>query len=379
MSDETIYEAGAFVFRAGAPRLVGRSAGYFWFPTVTAWEDGTLLTTVYAGEDALTAAPEGLYLWSGDNGESWSEPRPGPFSEAALHTRDRDRLLLPFALRQEQSGHLAGPLLRADATSRTVASVGEATVTGFPRPLKPTAPDAPSGWAFNGQTLRTGDGSGYLATMYGTFAGDTRHSLILAESPDGYAWRVRSVVAAAVTCPLPGTDGPCESALVRLDDGRLLCLFRLAGVFENVFAPGSPLRYRPYARAGSSDDGRTWTAPESLPPHCASVQPCLTVLPDGGGLVLSGGRPGLWLWLCSGNDAERWDAVDLATHHNRFHPHEPIRTAEETTSYTEMAALPDGSFVLVYDRVPFGWRTIPNGSAETNSVWCVRLRFERRP
>ncbi|MBM4041519.1 MAG: hypothetical protein FJ290_23710 [Planctomycetes bacterium] len=60
----------------------------------------------------------------------------------------------------------------------------------------------------------------YLTTLYGTFEGDGRYSLVLAESADGFRWRLRAQIAGA-DCPLEGGEGPCESALCRLADGRI--------------------------------------------------------------------------------------------------------------------------------------------------------------
>jgi hypothetical protein len=35
--------------------------------------------------------------------------------------------------------------------------------------------------------------------------------------------------------------------------------------------------------------------------------------------------------------------------------------------------------LYIYDRIPFGWNAIPADSAETNSVWVVRVALGRTP
>jgi hypothetical protein len=50
------------------------------------------------------------------------------------------------------------------------------------------------GFVFNGQVVRARNGE-YLTTLYGTFEGDSRYSLVLAESADGFRWRLRAQIA----------------------------------------------------------------------------------------------------------------------------------------------------------------------------------------
>jgi hypothetical protein len=214
---------------------------------------------------------------------------------------------------------------------------------------------------FNGQTLKSRDGRNVLATLYGRFAGTTRYSLVVAESTDGLAWTIRATVADE-TCKLAGAEGPCESALARLRDGRILCVFRMHSGM-------------PYGQSYSSDDGVSWTEAEAMDgPN--SVQPSLAVLRSGT-IVLSGGRPGLYLWISRDRTGKRWDRVDLQANHNGCLPSEPINPpgggpGPNTSSYTEVVALDSRTLLVIYDRVPMGWGPITTDSAETNSVWVVR-------
>jgi hypothetical protein len=94
-------------------------------------------------------------------------------------------------------------------------------------------------------------------------------------------------------------------------------------------------------------------------------------------LALSGGRLGLFLWLNPDGTAATWHQLDVLANHNARRPEEPIRAAGNTSSYTEIIALDDAHLLYIYDRIPFGWGAIPPGSSETNSVWVVRIAFDR--
>jgi hypothetical protein len=195
--------------------------------------------------------------------------------------------------------------------------------------------------------------------MYGYFKDDRRYSLGLVESPDGIHWKFRSLIAGA-DCKLDGAEGPCESVTVRLKDGRLMNVFRLA---SNV----------PYGQTFSDDDGRTWSEPVAMK-DAHSVQPSLAVMKDGG-LVLTGGRPGIFAWTNRDGTGKDWLQVDLQNHHNTQHPTEQI-TSGKTTSYTEVEPLDDHSVIVIYDRIPHSWNAIPEGSKDTNSIWVVKVSWK---
>ena len=114
-----------------------------------------------------------------------------------------------------------------------------------------------------------------------------------------------------------------------------------------------------------------------MPADVFSVQPSLAVLKDGT-IILSGGRPGLYLWVDLEGKAKAWQRVDLLAHHNAAVPKEKIPEAKNTSAYTEVVALDDQTVAVVYDRIPHSWSAIPRGSTDTNSVWVVRARLERK-
>src|SRR5262249_29397698 len=171
------------------------------------------------------------------------------------------------------------------------------------------------------------------------FKNDKRYSLVAAESADGIHWKIRSTIAGA-NCKLKGAEGPCEAALCRLQDGRLMCVFRLASSV-------------PYGQTWSKDEGKTWTEPVALA-NAFSVQPGLAVLKDGT-VALSGGRPGIYAWFNRDGTGKDWQRIDLKAHHNTCRPTEKIGPLERTSSYTEIVTLDEGNLLCIYDRIPKGW------------------------
>jgi hypothetical protein len=344
------------------PVLVRRSRRYGWFPELAVLANGDVVALMSAYADIHVTAASLFASRSRDGGLTWDEPElllDG--STTALRLDNGDTVILPYYLRPRPGG-IGAPCNVAVAGEEgyQYRSTG-VTVTGLPRPDRSFAPELGiAGFVFNGQTLRLADGR-YLATVYGFFGDAPRMSLVALASDDGFAWTFYSLIAGA-DCALDGAEGPCESALIRQRDGRLLCVFRLAS-------------FVPYGFTWSRDEGRTWTAPVTLGPH--SVEPSLAMLGNGA-LALSGGRPGIQLWLNADGAGASWDGIDLAAHHNACHPSEPITGAAwaDTSSYTETVAFDATTLLVSYDRIPHGWHRIPDDSTETNSVWVVRVTVE---
>ena len=213
-----------------------------------------------------------------------------------------------------------------------------------------------NGFVTNGQYVKLKDGT-FLTMIYGRFEENEKYSLIAIKSKDGIKWEEASLIADG-TWPESGNEGPCESALIRTGDNSLMCVFR----------HGSRANY---GLSRSSDDGKTWTSPEIMKGEF-SVQPSLSILKKHKLIALSGGRPGLYLWLKKDDESKDWFAIDVMEHHNDCVPDEKI---EKTSSYTEVIQVADDSFYMIYDSVPHGWERIPENSKEFNSVWAVRIKI----
>lgn len=355
------------------PVLVRRSRRFCWFPSLIRQPDGTLWAVMSAYADVHVSDSFCYLSRSRDGGMTWDEPRViGDAGLSHLVLPDGSALILPYYMRLRPGGAIGAPCnILSPAGEHTVRPAG-VNVAGWPRPLNlMEASLGTAGFVFSGQVVRGLDG-GYLTMLYGTFEGDARYSLVLAESADGFNWRIRALIAGA-DCPLEGTEGPCEAALCRLADGRLMCVFRLAS-------------FVPYGRTWSGDDGRTWTPP--APIAALSVEPSLETMP-GGPVVLSGGRPGILVWL-SPDGGATWEGVDIVAHHNACRPQDRINPDSAkawlprdemrreglggfTSSYTELMRLDERNVLLIYDRLGCGWSAIPDESSETNSVWVVRI------
>jgi hypothetical protein len=341
------------------PVLVARSKGYLWFPTLIRLANGDLLALMSNYADEHTKTSTSLVAWSRDGGLTWGPTQEALYSDSALRLPSGDELLLPYYLNPRDGG-MGAPYQLCPKGKHELKVVKEGvTVTGWPRPDQSFAPQLGlSGFVFNGQTVEL-KGGGYLATLYGNFKDTKRYSLVSAESRDGVHWKIRSTIADE-HCKLKGAEGPCEAALCRLKAGRLMCVFRLAsGV--------------PYGQTWSNDEGKSWTEPIAMA-NAFSVQPSLAVLKDGT-VVLSGGRPSIYLWFGRDGTGKDWQRVDLEPHHDACHPKEPVRNA--TSSYTEVVAVGDRELLCIYDRIPKGWHAIPKDSPDTNSNWVVRITVEK--
>lgn len=364
-----------------APVLVARSKGFLWFPTLVHLGGDELVAVMQNRHDACTDPYKttALVARSRDGGLHWGESRQGFYGECPLRLADGTVLLPSFYLARQSDG-LVGYCQRFVQGKEEVEWIKDGMqVTGWPGPDGDNMiRHGMAGFVFNGQTVALKEG-GWLATLYGHFRDAQRYALVTAASTDGRHWKVRSIVADE-HCKLRGAEGPCEAALCRLKDGRLMCIFRNE-------------QSAPYGQCWSSDEGKTWTIPAAMKKG-HSVQPSLAVIRDGM-VVLSGGRPGIYLWLNADGTGANWQPIDLAAHHNLFHVAEPVcspdvyqdfpekrrtlyvgKQTRTTSSYTETVALDDTHLLVIYDRIPFGWKAIPQDSPETNSVWVVRVTVD---
>ena len=361
------------------PVLVKRSRWYCWFPSLIRQLDGTLWAVMQAYADIHVSSSFFYLSRSRDGGLTWDEPRViGSAGVSHLLLADGSVVVLPYYLQPRPGGAIGAPCNVLSPQGQLSVRPSGVTVTGWPRPLQPLSPDYPdrAGFVFNGQAVR-GQRGEYLTTLYGRFEGDSRYSLAFVESEAGFDWRVRSIIAGA-DCPLKGVEGPCESAICRLLDGRLMCVFR-------------SMSFVPYGQTWSGDDGRTWTKPAAM--TAASVEPSLQVMPAGV-LALSGGRPGISLWFSTDGAGACWQSVDIAAHHNACRTQDLINpdstkawVAQDemirqglggfTSSYTELMRVDDRHLLLIYDRLGCGWHPIPDESDETNSVWVIQITVDR--
>jgi hypothetical protein len=189
-----------------------------------------------------------------------------------------------------------------------------APITGLPRMLA-AAYFMPSPSA----VIQQGSKEVYLTQFYGYIAGKTDgctaiksrgcYSVVTIASEDkGASWTYKSSINWDSRMPAH-VEGPCESALATMADGKsLLSVFRVTS-YQNMW------------QAVSTDGGATFS--ESSEINAWAVFPELRALPSGA-LVLTAGRPGIGLWLADGTkagvgpDPQSWRFYNLAQEHNKL-------------------------------------------------------------
>lgn len=356
------YTIGPERVEISAPRLVSRSRGYHWFPAMERFADGSLVAIINDYRDDHVEHPTEQLTFSRDSGWTWTPPVRYDHCEQIFVTLESgDLMLLPYHMIALPEGMGGAYKVIRQRTHEVETHDAGVIVTGWARGCGTRGSTHFTNFSFHGQSLRARDGR-YLATLYGCYEGTTKNTVVLAESTDGLRWRVISTVAPD-TYEHACADGPSESALVRLADGRLMCIYRITS-------------FQPMGASYSDDDGRTWTQPRRIEPY--SVQPSATVMSDGT-IWMTAGRAGLFLYHSADKAGETWASLDLMAHHNA-HCDERIEASavawekNTTSAYTEIIALDDRTLLCMYDRVPAGWAAIPDDMDDTNSIWVVRVR-----
>jgi len=238
-----------------------------------------------------------------------------------------------------------------------------ATVEGLPKDVAAYPRPSRVWWSrinWFSDILQLEDGR-LISTLSLRFDGDTRESTIaLVSKDDGRSWKYLSTIADADAVPdaKEGFDEPC---LVRLETDELMCVSRVGN--------GQKL-----ARTYSGDDGKKWSKIDRLPAASVAPQACRTA---NGTLVLSTGRPGVFLWFSTDPRGRKWQSVDVISYHNRVLGPASQMTASQTTAYTAMVEVAPDEVLLVYDRTPLGWRPVTADSGERSQIYLLRFRVIR--
>lgn len=369
------YPLGRACLELSAPVEVGRAPGHFWFPTLHPIAGQEFFCVVTTGADVPQGKWPAVLFLSRDGGASWKKVQDlDSFGHQSIRLGPGRLLLLPYELwpaapGDRRNARADGTLLTRGQGERVAAEPALVQFLGFPFELA----DYHQGEVMlltNGNILPMKDGR-LFATLYGQFAGEGENYRVFAVSSDdgGLTWHYRSTVASWADCP-GASFAPSESNTARLADGRLLCVYRVES-------------YRHYYKSYSNDDGTSWSWPQKME-GVWSVEPQLRRL-ENGLLLLSGGRPGICLWVCADGEGKQWERLDLAAHHNALLPDPGMGYSEafclgahfepyQSTAYTSMATIGPEEVLLCYDRLANGWNGAPGPWGAADAIFCVRVR-----
>ena len=356
------------------PVLVGQGNGsheHYWFPEDGAYFNKTVVANVRFTMDGsgtqppLTHHMETLVSWNG--GESFEHLSfDAAIPGTPTHVVDDQLVGYGNFHRMDDNKSFYGFRFTYSSDGKRVTRVVNTTkvsFTGFPFPVSRFT------YASKIVTLR-GEPNRLVHLMaYSHKAnekGGADENLAAFGSVDtGASWRFLAVVASRnATLAQRKWEGPGEDDLVQLRDGRLLAVFRVESM-------------KPYWKAYSGDGGVTWSDPIALP--FGSVRPKLIVVQETGAVLLSGGRPGLFIWT-GDPGAESWVATDVAAVHNSLaqdpswhYPQCYPDCPSGSTSYTTLSALGDDRFLLQYDRLANGWKMPPGLWGDRDRTFAMQF------
>ena len=354
-SNGKIYDLKALSVTISEPVLLAKSKEGNWLchPRLAWLANGEIVATIWQG------GGEGKqgFSFSRDQGATWSEPefiaRPPGYLSVRLPSGDF--AFLGSTLSSKPGGMSGGYYLIPNGTREIKWLPEGVEITGLPRPAAVSKSNpGGAGFVLRGQTAKFREDL-FLCTLYGRFADTARDSLLLAESANGLQWKIKSIITDAKDGMIPGmVEGANESAIIRLKDGQLLCIYRSGG---------------PYGQVWSSDIGKSWPRPERA--ACdGNVQPALALLRDGSLALATGRRLGLSFNLDGTGKA--WQDVSIKDHHKGYHPEEKESAEEQpnggTSGYPHLLPLDDMHLLYAYDRC------LTTGT----SVWIVRVDIVKR-
>ena len=243
-----------------------------------------------------------------------------------------------------------------------------------------------------------------LLLLYGHYVNSSKYTLVATHSTDeGATWTYLSDVSHGASSPC---DNPSEHDCTWMADFKtIMCVWRSDGTAKTL------------CESRTSDNGRTWTPAQPLsgsseeqrgdgtiPSAPIGVEPKLERL-NNGLLVVSAGRPGLYLWAAvdptapgssgvtrtaSATAALTWQGFNIAAHHNAAVADPSLRyssdtpSSSETTSYTGMVQIlaSESGVMVSYDRLANGWSPAPypppaSGGKGLSALFTVRVNISK--
>jgi hypothetical protein len=354
---------------------ITNSRRYCWFPSVHQFSTGEIMATMTMTPDE--GNPEGIfsaYCISKDGGLTWS-PRQtvgsGANSSAYYDHRDDGSI---WELEGGLDSSISGPTTKVPFILTKFRRGGMEfeqkrdvyLQTSLPVHIMKNelfdwrTPDghltmAPALGVF-GPIIEALNGD-LITTAFYTAERDQRwYRLVLIRSSDGgLSWRESSTIAAVEPGEKPwagmGSNGPCEASLVRLADNRLFVNFRTGdGDIGQIW---------------SSDDGKTWTKPVSIPYIGVALRVRRL---SNGVLACTTGRPGpVVIMFSMDGTGEKWTHIT------------PIFDGQ-STHYTDFIEVAPGKLLVVYDSTPCGWYEIPLADRESrkNVIYATFITVNKK-
>ena len=354
---------------------VGRGHGHFWFSSLNRIGDQTLCCGVIRSTDVAQGKWPADLFRSDDQRATWRWALSlDSYGHASVRRDGSSTLMMPYELwplapPDRQSCRADGTLLTSTPEGTLAAEAVDVQFLDLPAPLADYHVDELD-LKHNGNILELPDGI-LFTTLYATFEGDEKNCCLAAVSDDGgLTWIYRGTVAGSGAV-LSAREGPNESSTVRLDNGDLLCIYRVSGGDAD------------YHKGYSHDQGRTWSEPARME-GMRSVQPRLAQL-ENGALILTGGRPGLFLWVSTDGRGEVWERVNLGEHHNRMTKDQSLQFSDAfcraeageepamSTAYTGLMPWGTDEAIVTYDRLANGWAGAPGPNGEVDCVFSVHV------
>jgi hypothetical protein len=377
------YQLGNVQLDASAPIVVGESAGRFWFPMLFETRDAQIATAAMATFDGPQALWPGVISTLAKNLSSWgNETDIDSLSPTYVQLGTNQILIMPYQIwplspSEKRNGSAGGRLVSFDTNGNYSIAKTSSPIQflSFPNDLG-YYNVVNLNFSVMGDVLSLKNGA-LFTTGFGMFLGDSKYTLMSFTSFDnGLTWNFQSIVASWKDIFNPtANDGPNEATTIRLNDGRLMTIFRDAPA--------------PYFQTFSDDEGFNWTTPIQIADVIDVVQPRLLKLQNGV-ILLLGGRPYLDLWICTDTQGVSWTRFDLAAHHNATisDPNEQFPSdylnsekyyppnTSWSTGYLSGVALSGNEVLIVYDRLANGWNLPPGPLGKVDMVFSIYIKLD---
>jgi photosystem II stability/assembly factor-like uncharacterized protein len=297
------------------------------FPYMKRRADGSLIVDATVGQ-TQSGLQFGIRSFSGDNGATWVTLTSGG------GTSPNSSIILPPGQTSFGVNYAMSSSTGLTSWTNTRYRSTDGAYTWTPDTAFFDTGSIAYTSVYNNLTDIVRSGSTLLTTAYGTRAAvPGSEAILLASTDNGQHWTRRATIATQNGSPDMGSEGPSESSLIKLNDGRLLSVFRTGQPFpSNNVSLVSPSLFV----ASSVDDGLTWTTPKSL--GVAGVFPLLRKLDDGT-VALTFGRYGAKVMFADAT-GKRWTAPTVLYN-------------GPTSGHTELRPTNDGKFAFVHDQSSF--------------------------